>query len=215
MEVRELRPRLWHWQARHPDWEKDLPDPGWDPIVESYAYVTPDGDELVLVDPLVPDDDPDRFWRSLGDDVAHHGPPQIVLTVFWHERSAPEILRRYGGMLWADARRADKLTVGSATLYRPGDTLPGGLVAHDAVGRNESVLWLDEQRALFTGDILHGGDGVRLCPDDWLHEDTAPDDVRRALRPLLDLPVELVLTTHGAPALENGREALARALAVD
>jgi glyoxylase-like metal-dependent hydrolase (beta-lactamase superfamily II) len=213
MEVRELRPRLWHWRARHPEWEKD-PE-GWGPIVESYAYVTPGGDELVLIDPLVPDDEPDRFWRALDDDVAHHGPPQIVLTVFFHERSAPEILQRYGGMLWADARRAERLTVGSPTLYRPGDMLPGSLVAHDAVGRNESLLWLEEQRALFAGDILEGGVEVRLCPDDWLHPGLTGDEVRRALRPLLDLPIELVLTAHGEPVLEHGRDALARALAVD
>ena len=57
---RELRPRLWHWQARHPEWE-DEPDAGWDPLVESYAYVSA-ANELVLVDPLIPDDDAQAFW---------------------------------------------------------------------------------------------------------------------------------------------------------
>jgi hypothetical protein len=33
-----------------------------------------------------------------------------------------------------------------------------------------------------------------------------------ALRPLLDLPVEIVLPAHGEPVLANGRAALASAL---
>ena len=33
------------------------------------------------------------------------------------------------------------------------------------------------------------------------------------LAPLLDLPVERVLTSHGDPVLSGGREALARVLA--
>ena len=37
-------------------------------------------------------------------------------------------------------------------------------------------------------------------------------ELRESLRPLLDLPVELVLVSHGEPVLENGREAIAAAL---
>jgi hypothetical protein len=36
--------------------------------------------------------------------------------------------------------------------------------------------------------------------------------MRAALRPLLDLPIELILVSHGEPVLAGGREALARAL---
>jgi hypothetical protein len=39
------------------------------------------------------------------------------------------------------------------------------------------------------------------------------DGLRAALRPLLELPVESVLVSHGEPVLENGRDAIARALA--
>jgi hypothetical protein len=38
-------------------------------------------------------------------------------------------------------------------------------------------------------------------------------DLREALRPLLDLPVEMVLTSHGAPVLIGGRASLAKVLA--
>jgi hypothetical protein len=37
-------------------------------------------------------------------------------------------------------------------------------------------------------------------------------ELRAALRPLLDLPVELVLVSHGEPVLTNGRDALSDAL---
>jgi hypothetical protein len=37
-------------------------------------------------------------------------------------------------------------------------------------------------------------------------------ELRAALRPLLDLPVELVLVSHGTPVLSGGRDAIARAL---
>jgi hypothetical protein len=45
--VRELSPGLWHWQARHPEWESSEP---WDPSVSSYAI--DDGERLLLFDPL-------------------------------------------------------------------------------------------------------------------------------------------------------------------
>ena len=45
-------------------------------------------------------------------------------------------------------------------------------------------------------------------------EGIVPDDVRRSLAPLLELPVELVLTTHGEPVLEDAHASLARALEV-
>jgi glyoxylase-like metal-dependent hydrolase (beta-lactamase superfamily II) len=44
---------------------------------------------------------------------------------------------------------------------------------------------------------------------DWANKGVAPEQILETLRPLLDLPVELVLPTHGAPA---DRAALDRAL---
>jgi hypothetical protein len=39
------------------------------------------------------------------------------------------------------------------------------------------------------------------------------DELRAALGPLLDLPAELVLVSHGEPVVRGGRAAIARALA--
>jgi hypothetical protein len=71
---------------------------------------------------------------------------------------------------------------------------------------DERVLWLPEHNALVFGDSVPGGP----LPDDWLPEDRTREDYRAWLTPLLELPVERVLPTHGDP---GGREVLKRALA--
>ena len=81
----------------------------------------------------------------------------------------------------------------------------------------EAMVWLPKPRALVPGDRLLGDDrgGVRLCPDSWIRylpSGMRRAELRQALRPLLELPVELVLVSHGAPVLENGRDAIAAAL---
>ena len=81
------------------------------------------------------------------------------------------------------------------------------------------MVWLPGARTpLIPGDRLLGDDagGLRLCPDSWLRylpSGMRQAGLREALRPLLDLPVELVLVAHGEPVLEGGREAISRALA--
>ena len=69
MDVRELKPRLWYWTARHPEWTPDDGGAdGWEPEVGSYAYVPPDASTFVLIDPIVPEDD-GALWKALDDDV--------------------------------------------------------------------------------------------------------------------------------------------------
>ena len=54
-----------------------------------------------------------------------------------------------------------------------------------------------------------------MCPESWLRHlgGYTQEDLRAGLRPLLDLPVEMVLVSHGEPVLRDGRAALERALA--
>jgi hypothetical protein len=59
------------------------------------------------------------------------------------------------------------------------------------------------------GDVVLGKEGgsMRLCPASSLVWCTH-DDLVDSLRPLLDLPVEHVLVSHGDPVIGTGHEAL-------
>jgi hypothetical protein len=201
--LRELRPGLYRWTARHPDAEAD-PDPGspadWGPDVGSIAYAAQDA--LVLVDPLVPADRAD-LQGALDELVRGHGQSVVILTTLqFHRRSREELASRYG----ASTSRAKK-------------SLPEGVETIQIRGAGETMVWLPEHDALIPGDRLLGGDrgGLRLCPESWLRylpSKMNQAQLRKALRPLFDLPVEMVLVSHGDPVLNGGREALARALDV-
>ncbi|MER3488209.1 MAG: hypothetical protein C4307_05585, partial [Chloroflexota bacterium] len=64
-------------------------------------------------------------------------------------------------------------------------------------------------RALVFGDAVLGAEdgGLRLCPESWHPRGGGHARVRENLRPLLDLPVERVLVSHGEPILHGGRRA--------
>jgi glyoxylase-like metal-dependent hydrolase (beta-lactamase superfamily II) len=184
-------------------------------VVSSYALV--DDDALVLIDPLVPGDGEERFWRALDDDVLHHGPPHILLTVFYHARSSATIAARYdGSRIFAPAARIDdaRERVPGTQPYELGETLVAGIEAKGTEHRGEAVLWIPSHHALAAGDLLLGtpDGGVRVVPDDWLRPGVTGAMIREGLAPLLELPIELVLLTHGDPVLADGRAALARAL---
>jgi hypothetical protein len=68
---------------------------------------------------------------------------------------------------------------------------------------DERVLWLEEHGALVFGDSFPGGP----IPDDWLPDGKTRADYAAWLERLLELPVKLVLPTHGDP---GGRELLAQ-----
>jgi glyoxylase-like metal-dependent hydrolase (beta-lactamase superfamily II) len=82
-------------------------------------------------------------------------------------------------------------------------------------GAGETVYWLPAPRALVFGDRLIGAGGgrVRLCPESWLRQVTVDrQGLARLMRALIELPVELLLPSHGDPVLHDGRAELARAL---
>lgn len=213
MEVTEIRPGLWRWSSRHPEWTSEE---DWEPDVSSYFVVS--NGAVVLIDPLVPDADEERFWRALDRDVDEHGPPTVLLTVFWHTRSTQTILDRYPGShafapgAWPDEAH-ERLP--SAELYDLGATLSGGIEAKGTEHRGEALLWIPTHNALAAGDILLGtpDGGVGVCPDAWLRPGVTGQMLREGLRPLLELPVEALLFTHGEPVLEDAHSKLERALA--
>ncbi|MGL6280566.1 MAG: MBL fold metallo-hydrolase, partial [Gaiella sp.] len=108
-----------------------------------------------------------------------------------------------------------------ARTVRPADhgaPLPVGVVGVPTPTADEVVYWLAGGRAVVPGDTLlgDGEGGVRVCPADWLDGDGVTDATVVALveelRPLLGLPVERVLLSHGPPVLTDGLAALSRAL---
>jgi len=138
VDVEELRPGLWRWTARHPDW---------DGHEVSSAYLETQ-DAVCLIDPLVPRGEEQRFFdvavERLGLPVA------IVLTNPWHRRSSAELALRYGARVFVGAEGG----------------LPGALEAFAGGMQPEDVvLHAPAQRVLFTGDTLIGDE---LCPEDWL-----------------------------------------------
>jgi hypothetical protein len=209
--MRELRPGVWHWQSPHPAWDEEQ---WWPELVSSYAIEV--GDDLLLFDPLsVPEELRERATA-------------VVLTAPYHERDAQKLglpvhtppadtwqdwVEKYGvdpervrGMESEDLAwlRAGE---GEGYFHGPGEW-PFGITAYAGREDNDLVLWLPPVNALVSGDSLSDfGDGLDVELGGRKH--VTRDDVVQGLRPLLDLPVELVLPAHGEP---TDRAALERVL---
>jgi len=186
--IEEIRPGLKRWAGPHPEF-----DPAEGDLDASYtdvASVLFHGEEaLVFFDPLVPDE----LWPALDAEVKESGKPVVVLTtIYFHERNREDVARRYGGRLGGDV---------------------AGLSAHSAERADEVAYWLDRPRAVVFGDAVLGDNagGLRITP--WARNAEGLEKTRQALLPLLELPIDVVLPAHGDAVLENGRDALARALA--
>jgi len=201
--LQSLRRGLWRWTAEHPAWvpgAKPESPSDWPRAVGCVLYDA--ADATVLIDPLLPDGD-SRFLPRLDHHVQERGlPVSILTTIKWHRRSRDELATRYG----AHTSRAQR-------------ELATGVEAKPIRGAGETMFWLSEHRALVAGDRLMGdrGGGLRLCPESWLAylpRDSRPSlsEVAERIRPLLDLPIEMVLVSHGEPVLRGAHEALAQAL---
>jgi glyoxylase-like metal-dependent hydrolase (beta-lactamase superfamily II) len=193
-------------------------------LVSSYAI--DDGGLLLLFDPIAPPSEIVEF--------AAGGETAIVLTCPWHERdtkslverlgvpvftplpdSAEDLVQKYGitaeqagdgspDLVWL--LRENK---GEARPYSPGDRLPFGAAVFPGRWPNDTVLWIESHRAVVSGDTLVDfGQGLAINPR-WLREAVTREQVVEGLCPLLELPVEHVLATHGGP---TDQAALERAL---
>lgn len=188
VEVRDVAPGLWLWRQAHPDWREGL---AWGPEVSSF-FVESRG-EVILLDPLAPPPSAHQVWERI--DAGR--PKAVVILKPDHVRDVDLFARWYG----VRAHGPDVFFGGDAPktelewIY-PGSELPGGLVAlYDGRGRNETPLWLPEQRALVFADALTAPAGeLRIWSTPWHEERVLP-----ALRALLELPFEHVLVSHGEP----------------
>jgi glyoxylase-like metal-dependent hydrolase (beta-lactamase superfamily II) len=209
--MRELRPGLWHWEAPHPQWESSEP---WGPEVSSYAI--DDGKRLLLFDPLAV---PSEIEERAADREA-----AIALTAPWHERDSESLVERLGLPVYTPLPDTAEYLIekygitaeqagdgspdvvwllkegkGEARLYAAGDRLDVGVEAFPGQKPNDMVLWIESHRAVIAGDTLVDfGDGLGINAR-WLGPDVTREQVVEGLSPLLELPVEHMLATHGRP----------------
>lgn len=187
-EVRDVAPGLWIWRRAHPDWS---PDADWEPLVTSTCVES--RGEVAVLDALAPPEDATDVWERLDA-----RPPTLAVVLKPdHVRDVDLFARRYRArafgpyLFWPHDVPETELEG-----IDPGDELPGGLIAlYDGRGRNETPLWLPEQRALVFADALTAPGGeLRVWATPWHEERALP-----ALRALLELPFELVIVAHGEP----------------
>ena len=199
MNATRIATRLWRWSAPHPEWSATA-TPGssgdWEREVGCALWTGPGA--AVFIDPLVPEPQ-DAFWRwadPLVDGLGVHA----VSTIKFHRRSRDDVAARY-----------------RASTSRAATRLPDGVVPLPLRGAGEVCFWLAEERALVPGDRIIGapGGGLRLCPQSWLGYLDSPltrAGLATLLEPLLALPIERVLVSHGEPVLSEGRAKLAAAI---
>jgi glyoxylase-like metal-dependent hydrolase (beta-lactamase superfamily II) len=197
-EVRDVASGLWIWRLDHPDWS---PEVDWGPQVTSTCVES--GGEVAVLDALAPPEDATEVWQRLDA----RPPTMVVVLKPDHVRDVDLFVRRYAArafgpwLFWRDDVPETELEP-----IEPGSELPGGLLAlYDGRGRNETPLWLPEQRALVFADAL-------TAPGGELRVWATPHRERAlpALRALLDLPFEHVIVSHGEPV--HDRAAYERAL---
>jgi hypothetical protein len=184
--LRDIAPGLWVWRVEHPDWTDRL---GWEPLVSCTCVES--GDEVAVLDPIVPSDA--EVWARLDA-----RPPTVAVVLKPdHVRHVDVFVRRYGARAFGP-RLFFRHDIPETELepIEPGSELPGGLVAlYDGRGRDETPLWLPEQRALVFADALTAPHGELLVWTTPWHEER----VLPALRALLELPFEHVIVSHGEP----------------
>ena len=193
--MREVQSGVWHWEAPHPDWK---PGEEWDKLVSSYAI--DDGERLLLFDPLAP---PPEI-----EGLAAERETAIVLTCPWHRRDAESLAKRLGAVLYVPPPDEGDPSPVEGQAFHAGEPLPVGVLGFEGMEPNDLVLWVESRGALVSGDTLIVRDDGLELPADWIG--ASLEKVRGRLQPVLELPVELVLATHGGP---TDRAALERALA--
>jgi hypothetical protein len=120
-----------------------------------------------------------------------------LTTIQYHRRSRDVLVARY---------RASK--------SRARKNVPRDVVPFRVRGAGEVMFWLPEVRALVPGDRLVADEGgLTLCHESWIrHRGLSHRDLATLLRPLLELPIEMILVSHGEPVLRRGRSELQRVL---
>jgi hypothetical protein len=191
------------------------------------SYAIDDGARVLLFDPLAA---PNEILE-----LAAGREPMVVLTAPWHERDTQSLVERLGVRVFVSAPdTADDLVrkfgitgeeadggspdvawllsgvAGEAHLTRRATGFRSGSRPSSGGEHNDLVLWIQGRRAVVLGDTLVDF-GRGLDMNEWLRGGVTREQVVERLRPLLDMPVEVVLPAHGAP---TDRAALEGALSL-
>ncbi len=181
------------------------------------SYAIDDGRRVLLFDP--------QSVPAELLELATEREPMVVLTAPWHERDTRALVDRLGARVFAPKpdTAQDLMAKFGVTAEQAGDGSPDLAWLHEGdlgrfpegiepfVGReqNDLILWVESRGALVCGDTLVDfGRGFGI--NEWLRGGITREEVVTRLRPLLELPVELVLPAHGEP---TGRAALVQAIA--
>src|SRR5262249_42190554 len=94
VDVQRIESGLWRWTGFHEEWKQEV----------ACVYLET-SDAICLIDPLVPAENREKFLAALDSDVERVDlPVHVLVTVFWHTRSADELAVRYGTEVWAPSR---------------------------------------------------------------------------------------------------------------
>lgn len=193
--MEEVAPGIMHWTALHPHIKVD---------VHSYAVRGPG----VLIDPMLPP-------VGGAEALTEFDPQMVVLTNRHHTRDAAAVAERFGIPVRVSAPGVEEAS--SHVLVTPFDwneQLAPGVTALDvgAICPDESAIHFADARALACADgVVRFTGELGFVPDFLLGDDpeAVKDGLRTAYRRLLDLEFDHLLLAHGAPIVDNGREALA------
>jgi glyoxylase-like metal-dependent hydrolase (beta-lactamase superfamily II) len=190
----EVLPGLYHWRISNSTIGGG--------VSSSHAIIAVD--ECIFIDPV----------RLAPEALAElKAPTAILLTARCHQRSAWHYRHEFQTEVWLphDATVADEEP---DRRYVDGDELPCGLIAVRTPGPelpHYSFLWEHDPGVVFCSDLLvHDGAGTLHFVPAQFHED--PEETRRSVHKLLDLPFSVLCFDHGAPLTDDPKAALRRLL---
>jgi hypothetical protein len=212
--IDEISAGLWSWARRHPEWHPGAFG------AEVVSFMAAAGDETLLVDPILAEDDP--AWDLIAG--TGRGPVRVLVTIPYHVRSAEPVRDRLGREREvtihghpAVAKRLD--SAAGFEPFRPGDELPAGISAHPIGNprRYETPLLIPSHDALIFADAVAGtDDGPRIWSGKRIDDDVARFYAERfvpTLVPLIDLDWDRLLLTHGPSVPTGGKAGLREAIA--
>jgi glyoxylase-like metal-dependent hydrolase (beta-lactamase superfamily II) len=187
--VDEVVPGVWSWSIH--DERIDF---------VSTAHAVSGADGTILIDPLPLDDD---VLAELGAVQA------ICLTAGTHQRSAWRYRRKLGVEVWAPSL-SRLIEEEPDVRYSEVDELPGGLraVFTPGAGTTQHTFLLDRGGGIaFVPDLFANepGRGLAIVGEEEMPD---PEEARRSIRKLLDLPFDILCLDHGAPLTEDPKAAI-------